>query len=115
MLDLRAIRERPDIFRAGLARRGAADERQRLIESVKGLSGRLEKLEPKLQVATEEVQTLLSRIPNLPHDSVPDGEGDEDNRVEREVGAPPDLGFEARDHVAIGELLGAIDIERAAK
>jgi seryl-tRNA synthetase len=154
MLDLRAIRERPDIFRAGLARRGAAgdldrlialdeeerrlkvevedlraeqnraskeigraapDERQRLIESVKGLSGRLEELEPKLQVATEEVQTLLSRIPNLPHDSVPDGEGDEDNRVEREVGAPPDLGFEARDHVAIGELLGAIDIERAAK
>jgi seryl-tRNA synthetase len=63
----------------------------------------------------EDVEALLSRLPNLPHESVPDGQGDEDNLVEREVGAPPDLGFEARDHVELGEMLGAIDIERAAK
>jgi seryl-tRNA synthetase len=91
------------------------DERQRLIESVRALSERLKDLEPELQSVQEDVEALLSRLPNLPHESVPDGQGDEDNLVEREVGAPPDLGFEARDHVELGEMLGAIDIERAAK
>ena len=128
MLDLRAIREDPEPFRAGLARRGAASdldrlltldekeralkvqvedlraeqnraskeigrasegERQRLIESVKGLSEQLEGLEPQLEAVQEEVRALLSRIPNVPHQSVPDGEDDEDNRIERDEGSPP--------------------------
>src|SRR5438067_6537970 len=154
MLDLRAIREDPEPFRAGLARRGAASdldrlltldekeralkvqvedlraeqnrasreigrasegERQRLIESVKGLSEQLEGLEPQLEAVQEEVRALLSRIPNVPHQSVPDGEDDEDNRIERDEGSPPRFPFEPRDHVELGEMLGAIDTERAAR
>src|SRR5437763_3415605 len=154
MLDLRAIREDPEPFRAGLARRGAASdldrlltldekerdhkvqledlraeqnraskeigrasegERQRLIESVKGLPEQLEGLEHQLEAVQEEVRALLSRIPNVPHQSVPDGEDDEDNRIERDEGSPPRFPFEPRDHVELGEMLGAIDTERAAK
>src|ERR671934_2941933 len=43
------------------------DERERLIESVKGLSERLSELEPTLQSVQEEVEALLSRLPNVPH------------------------------------------------
>jgi seryl-tRNA synthetase len=90
-------------------------ERQGLIDAVKGLSDELAELEPKLAAVGEDVQALLARLPNVPHDSVPDGETDEDNRIEREVGEPPRFAFPARDHVELGEALGALDIERAAK
>jgi seryl-tRNA synthetase len=154
MLDLKAIRENPEPFRAGLARRGTAaelerlialdeeerrvktrveelraeknraskeigraspEERQRLIEAQREVTAELESLESDLERLTDEVQTLLARLPNLPHESVPDGTSDDDNRVEREVGDRPSFGFEPRDHVELGELLQAIDIERAAR
>src|SRR6266511_5844461 len=138
MLDLRAIREDPEPFRAGLARRGAAgevdrlleldreqralkvqveelraeqnrmskeigaaseDERATLIDSLREVSERLKDLEPLLQSVTDDLEGLLARLPNLPHPSVPDGESDEDNMVERVVGDPPSFGFEAKDHL----------------
>jgi seryl-tRNA synthetase len=46
---------------------------------------------------------------------VPQGESDEDNELLRTVGDPTELGFEPRDHVDLGELLGIIDLERAAR
>src|SRR5919201_4154052 len=143
MLDLKAIREEPERFRAGLARRGASEEpdrlialdeeerrrkvlveelraeqnraskeigraapeeRRRLIDAAKRLSEELERIEPELQTTDDEIQSLLARLPNLPHESVPDGADDEDNRVEREVGKPPAFGFAPRDHVELGEL-----------
>src|SRR6266545_2211148 len=151
MLDLRAIREDPEPFRAGLARRGAAgevdrlleldreqralkvqveelraeqnrmskeigaaseDERATLIDSLREVSERLKDLEPLLQSVTDDLEGLLAR---LPHPSVPDGESDEDNMVERVVGDPPSFGFEAKDHLDLGEPLGMIDMERGAR
>src|SRR5436190_1321685 len=154
MLDLKAIRENPAPFRAGLRRRGASEdldrlleldaeerklkvqveelraeqnraskdigqappnERQRLIESVKALSEQLKELEPSLQSVQEEVEAFLARLPNVPHESVPVGENEDDNVLEREVGTPPEFGFQVRDHVELGEMLGALDMERAAR
>jgi seryl-tRNA synthetase len=154
MLDLRALREEPDRFRAGLARRGAADalervlaldeqlralkvrveelraeqnraskeigraapeERQRLIDSLQVVSDELKELEPKLQQTEDELQTLLLRIPNVPHESVPDGVDDEDNVLIKQAGEPPTFSFEPRDHLDIGERLRAIDTTRAAR
>jgi seryl-tRNA synthetase len=155
VLDLKALREDPELFRRGLARRspelatdvdrvleldaerraltteveslraeqnraskaiGGAEgeERARLIVSVREVSDRVKELEPRLAAAEEELKALLARIPNLPDDSVPEGETDEDNELVRQVGDPPSFDFEPRDHVDLGQALGVIDLERAA-
>jgi seryl-tRNA synthetase len=93
----------------------SGQERERLISSVREVSDRLKELEPRLASVDEDLRGLLDRLPNLPHDSVPEGETDEDNEVLREVGEPPSLAFDPRDHVELGEALGVIDIERAAR
>ncbi|HUY74490.1 MAG TPA: serine--tRNA ligase [Candidatus Dormibacteraeota bacterium] len=58
---------------------------------------------------------LLLRVPNLFHESVPIGETDKDNVVAREWGAKPELGFTARTHYDLGESLGIMDFEHAAR
>ncbi|MGH2724210.1 MAG: serine--tRNA ligase [Actinomycetota bacterium] len=93
----------------------SGEERERLIASVREVSARLKGLEPELAAAEDELRGLLDRLPNVPHGSVPPGETDDDNEVLREVGERPSLGFEPRDHAELGERLGVIDLERAAK
>jgi seryl-tRNA synthetase len=91
------------------------EEREALIGSLREVSRRLAALEPRLTQAEEEVQALLDRLPNLPHDSVPVGETEEDNELLGEAGDRPSFDFTPRDHVELGEALGMIDLERAAR
>jgi seryl-tRNA synthetase len=93
----------------------APDERQAAIASAKELSDRLKELEPELDRLTQELESTAAYLPNLPHESVPDGRSEDDNVVEREVGDRPQFDFEPQDHVAIGERLGIFDSERAAR
>ncbi len=58
---------------------------------------------------------LLLRVPNVFHESVPVGETEADNVVVREWGSKPGLGFAARTHYDLGEALGIMDFERAAR
>jgi seryl-tRNA synthetase len=58
---------------------------------------------------------LLLRVPNVFDESVPVGESEADNVVAREWGSRPDLGFSARTHYDLGEALGIMDFERAAR
>jgi seryl-tRNA synthetase len=109
--DLRAEQNRAS-REIGAAR---GEERERRIAATREVSSRLEALEPELAGAEAELKELLDRLPNLPHPSVPEGRTDEDDELVREVGEPTELRFEVRDHVDIGERLGIIDIERAAR
>jgi seryl-tRNA synthetase len=154
VLDVRAVREDPARFRAGLARRGQeaavddllrlderrraltaeveelraeqnrvskrigaadAEARKELIDEVARVSARVKDLEPELERVEQELGGVLARTPNLPHESVPDGLTDEDAVEVRRRGQPPDFGFEPRDHVALGELLGVLDVDRAVR
>jgi len=63
----------------------------------------------------KELDDLLLRVPNLFHESVPIGETEKDNVVAREWGAKPELGFPARTHYDLGESLGVMDFEHAAR
>jgi seryl-tRNA synthetase len=109
--DLRAEQNRAskDVGRA------SPEDRQRMIESLRGVSDELKQLEPKLQAVTDELTDLLARLPNVPHESVPPGESDEDNEEVRVVGKPASLGFAPRDHVELGESLGALDVQRGVR
>ena len=91
------------------------EDRPAAIAEAKKLSDQLKSLEPELEGLAGELDRAAAYLPNFPHDSVPDGQTEEDNVVEREVGEKPEFDFEPRDHVELGESLGLFDSERGAK
>lgn len=91
------------------------DRRQAAIDHAKTLSDRLKALDPDLEGISARLEEAAAFLPNLPHESVPEGLTEEHNVVEREVGEKPEFDFEPRDHVALGERLGIFDAERGAK
>ncbi|MEJ5913543.1 serine--tRNA ligase [Pseudokineococcus sp. 1T1Z-3] len=157
MIDLRALRDLPDVVRASQRLRGedeglvgavlAADERRRgalsqfeaargeqkargkevaratgeqkaaLVAAAGELAARVKALQAEAADGAAEVDRLLRSISNLVADGVPAG-GEGDFRLLEEVGTPRDFaaeGFEPRDHLDLGEGLGAIDMTRGAK
>lgn len=86
-----------------------------LIEEARKIGEEISVLEKQAKELEEKLNTLLLRIPNLPHESVPVGNSAEDNVVVRTVGEPPVFDFEPLPHWDIGKNLGIIDFERAAK
>jgi seryl-tRNA synthetase len=79
------------------------------------LKALLEESEQQLAKLQSAFQEFLGKIPNIPHESVPVGEGAEQNREERRWGTPPKFSFEPKDHVDIGEGLGGLDFATGAK
>ena len=65
--------------------------------------------------AKEAIEHLLLLLPNLPHPSVPIGAGGDDNPEIRRWGEPRKFSFTPKPHEEIGEALGLLDFERAAK
>jgi seryl-tRNA synthetase len=95
--------------------RADGDDKQRLIDEVARVSAELKQVEPQLAEADAEMADLLAATPNLPHDSAPDGGEDDAVEVRRNHEAPPSFDFEIRDHVALGEMLGVLDVERGVR
>lgn len=95
--------------------RATPETRPAAIAQAKELSDELKGLEPELDTIAIKLDEAVAYLPNLPHESVPDGTSEEENVVEREVGDHPPFDFEPKDHVALGEALGILDFERAAK
>ena len=85
------------------------------IEEGKRVKGELKGLEPELTKAEEEVNSLISEIPNLPDGSAPRGKGEEENVEVLKWGDIPSFDFEPKDHLVLGEELGIIDFESGAK
>jgi seryl-tRNA synthetase len=83
------------------------------IERARALKAELQALDEELGRAEAERRRLWDVVPNPPHPTAPDGDTDEDAEVLRTWGHPPDLAFEARDHVDLAG--GDIDLERAAR
>ncbi len=86
-----------------------------LMAEMREVGSRIKALEAELREVEPGLDALLMQIPNIPHASVPVGRTEEDNQVVRTWGEPPDLGFEPLPHWEIGERLGILDFERAAK
>src|SRR4051812_11493652 len=141
-LDLRLIRSDPEGVKAALARRGAGEEIDELLElderrrglqtqveerralrkrggddreQARALRDEIKQLEQDLAAVDAEVDRVLPALPNLPDPSAPDGDSEEDAEVMREVGTPRAFDFEPRDHLELGTALGVIDMESAAR
>ena len=158
MHDIRFIRDNPDAFDRGLARRGLAPQAQRLIaldeqrrakilaletaqarrnaaskeigeakknkdeEKAKGLLSEVAALKDSIPAmeaeekeTSEALNDALSEIPNLPLDEVPDGKDEKANIEHHRFGAVRNHAFAPRQHFDLGEALGQMDFETAAK
>jgi len=157
VIDIKLLRENPDVVRASQRARGedpglideilAGDERRRatiaefealraeqktmgrsvaksrgeekqaLLARTKEVAARVKELDAAKDEAQVELDALLRRVGNVIVDGVPTG-GEDDYVVLEEVGTPRDFaaeGFEPKDHLELGEALGAIDMERGTK
>ena len=84
-------------------------------EQTRALKSEVEEMEAAAAAADERLQDLLQTMPNLPQDSIPVGESEHDNVVVKQVGDPTAFDFPAKPHWELGESLGILDFNRAAK
>ncbi len=95
---------------------GSNEEKAQAREQQKQLSAAIKEGEAKVNEAEAALSALMLDIPNVPHDSVPNGAGEEDNQVVRSWGEKPSFDFEPKDHVDIAEgIYKQLDFERASK
>src|SRR5829696_4945929 len=94
--------------------KAAPEAKAALLEQTKELAGRVKAAEAAQTEAEDLWRATLMEIPNVAADEAPAG-GEEDYRVIETVGTKPEFDFEPRDHVELGRMLGAIDLERGAK
>src|SRR4030088_807549 len=85
------------------------------IQETKELRERIQESEKKAAEQEARLREILSGIPNLPHASVPVGKSAEDNVEARRWGTQPQFDFKPKPHWELGEELGVLDLERAAK
>ncbi|HEX3583740.1 MAG TPA: serine--tRNA ligase [Thermoanaerobaculia bacterium] len=86
-----------------------------LIEEMKLVGDQIRELDARLAELEAEMENLELYFPNVPHESVPVGPDESANRVERTWGEKPSFDFAPKAHWEIGESLGILDFERAAK
>ena len=86
-----------------------------IISKMKKVSDEIKSLEEKLKEIEEEIRKVLLAIPNVPHDSVPEGQSSEQNVEVRKFGKTPKFSFPIKAHWEIGKKLGILDFEKAAK
>ncbi|MGB5164138.1 MAG: serine--tRNA ligase [Woeseiaceae bacterium] len=86
-----------------------------LLAAVKELGDKLDANEAQLTALQTELRDIELGLPNLLADDVPDGKDDSDNVEQRRWGTPPEFDFEPVDHIALGEGLGQLDFDSAAR
>lgn len=85
------------------------------VMEMREVSGRIKELEKTLGEDEAAVARMLMAIPNLPHQSIPVGRDETDNRLEKQVGDRPEMDFTPRAHWDVGDTLGIFDFERASR
>lgn len=93
----------------------AGEDVESLKQRVRQIGDEIKALDEEAEELENELRNLLLRVPNLPHESVPVGKDETENRVVREWGEKPVFDFEPLPHWEIGERLGIIDFARGAK
>jgi seryl-tRNA synthetase len=90
-------------------------EAAQLLERMKDLSDQIKENDVKIREVEEMLQNMLLTIPNIPHESVPIGKDSEDNIEKHRWSEPRKFDFEPKPHWELGEQLGILDPETAAK
>ena len=88
---------------------------QPLLDAVAELGDKLKAAEDRLSALQVELNDILMGIPNIPHETTPDGKSEDDNVEVRKWGSIPEFDFEVKDHVDLGESMRHMSFETAAK
>ncbi|SBS27409.1 Serine--tRNA ligase [Marinomonas spartinae] len=94
---------------------GDKDKAAELKAQTASLGDDLERAKAQLNQIQEELESLLEGIPNIPHESVPEGTSEDDNVEIRRWGEPKTFDFQPKDHVDLGAALEQLDLETAVK
>ena len=97
------------------ARRNKIASEGKVSEEGKKVKEELKEKEPQLAKIETEYKKAIFEIPNLPADDVKEGKDESENEILRTEGEPKKFDFDSKDHLALGEALDIIDVERAAK
>src|SRR5436189_5618105 len=97
------------------ARKKSGQDASDLIAETKDMREHIQEMEKAAEEYDGHLTKILVGIPNVPHDSVPVGKSSEDNVEVRRWGTPPQFDFTPKPHWELGEQLGVLDLERAAK
>ncbi|MCG7601974.1 serine--tRNA ligase [Halomonas sp. McH1-25] len=95
--------------------KAAGEDIEPLLAEVSDLGDRLDIAKSQLAEVAGEMESLMASLPNLPHDSVPEGADESDNVELYRWGTPREFEFEVKDHVDLGAKLGYLDFEMASK
>ena len=95
--------------------KAAGEDIQPLLAEVANLGKSLDAAKAELSAVQDKLEDLLSGVPNIPSDLVPEGADEDDNVEMHRWGTPRTFDFEPKDHVALGEDSGELDFETAAK
>ena len=85
------------------------------IESMRSVGEKIKELENELSLKKEKLDGLILNLPNIPHESVPEGENEDDNKVISTWGSDLKKDFTLKTHLELGASLGLFDFERSAK
>jgi len=96
-------------------RKSSGEDASEILDAMRRVGNELETIEQQLTTVQDQLSKMLHGIPNIPHESVPEGETEVDNLEVRRWGKPREFEFEPRDHVALGADLGMMDFDGAAK
>lgn len=95
--------------------KSAGEDIAPLIAEMNQLGGDLEVAKEQLGIVQEKLDAIFMAIPNIPHESVPEGVSEADNQLSRVWGDPRQFDFTPKDHIAIGAKLAGMDFDVAAK
>jgi seryl-tRNA synthetase len=98
-----------------LKKAGKNDEAAAIMEETRALKDRLDELDKTAASLDEQMRLALARVPNLTRDEVPVGASEADNKVVKTWGERRNFDFDPKPHWEVGEALGILDLERAAK
>ncbi len=116
LLKIEELRHKRNIVSDDIAKmKKSGQDAEALIGQMREVSDTIKNLDKELSAVEETIHEFLVSIPNIPHEDVPQGKDDTENRLEKKHGEPQPFDFTARSHWEIGEDLGIFDFARAAK
>ncbi len=116
LTEVESLRNRRKTASAEIGRRKKAGENtDELMAEMREVGERIKAIDGELARVEERLREIVMAVPNLCDDSVPEGKDDNDNVEIKRWGEPPSFSFPPRHHYELGEQLGILDFERAAK
>jgi seryl-tRNA synthetase len=116
LFKIEELRHRRNVVSEQIAKmKKLAENADALVADMREVAATIKELQVPLSEAEEKTREILMQLPNMPHESVPVGNDERDNPTIKTVGNLPDDSFGPKPHWELGEQLGILDLDRAAK